>query len=354
MMKTKLKKSNPTLSLWDMTLADLEGLLLSMDEKKFRAQQVYEWAFGRGKHQFSEMSNLSKKLREHLEQVLSTDLPRVIDTTKDAEAEKYAFQLNDGAIVESVSIQGPDEEGPTFCLSTQVGCDLACRFCASGKVPYRRNLSAGEIVAQTLALEKTNGRPSHLVYMGMGEPFMNYEQTLKSLGIFQEKHGYNLGARRITVSTVGMVPEIYRFAEEDTQVNLAVSLHATTDRKRQEIMPIARVYTLRQLLDACWYYTEKTNRRLSFEYILIRDVNDSHHDADRLAALLKGKLAHVNVIPCNPIAGSELKRPSKKELERFTSTLQKAGVNVTVRYSAGSSIAAACGQLAGEKAFKST
>jgi len=338
--------STVSLNLFELTLAELETRLAEWGQPRYRAEQIFSRAYRKGTDDFQQITNLPAGLRQRLGEHFSLALPQVVQKQKDREAEKYVFRLEDGLIVESVHIKG--REGDTFCLSTQVGCDLSCRFCASGQMPFRRNLSAGEIVGQGLALDRQCGRPSNLVYMGMGEPFLNYDATLKSLKILQEPKGYGFGARRITVSTVGVVPEIYRFAREAGQVNLAVSLHATTDTKREAIMPVARVYNLRQLLDAAWDYTEVTHRRISFEYVLMRDVNDSHHDADRLIEMLSGHSAHLNVIPFNPIQRTKFERPVKKELDRFVNYLKKGGINVTVRHSAGTKLAAACGQLAGQ------
>jgi 23S rRNA (adenine2503-C2)-methyltransferase len=332
--------------LLDLTLPELEARLEAWGEKPFRARQIHEWIYRRGAADFEAMENLPPSLRALLAESARIALPEVVETREDPDAEKFALRLADGVMVESVRIKGREES--TFCLSTQAGCDLSCRFCASGKVAFQRNLSAGEIVGQALLLDRLRGRPGNLVYMGMGEPFLNYAATMKSLEILQDSQGYRFGARRITVSTAGGVPEIYRFAREAGQVNLALSLHAASDAKRQDLMPVARLYNLRQLMDAAWDYTEVTGRRISFEYVRIREVNDSRHDAERLAQLLKNRLAHVNLIPFNPIEGSEFKRPSKKDVERFVGDLQRGGVNVTVRHSAGVTVAAACGQLAGK------
>ena len=335
------------IDLLDLSLDELETELTVLGERAFRAKQVYAWVYQKAASDFEAMSDLPKALRERLSSGFSFKALEAAGVAKDKEAEKAAFRLGDGSVVESVRIQA--KEGDTYCLSTQVGCDLSCRFCASGQMAFQRNLTAGEIVGQVLTLQRQSGqRPAHLVYMGMGEPFLNYTATMKSLSILQDAQGYGFGARRITVSTAGVVPEIYRFAREAGQVNLAVSLHGTTDTKRQEIMPIARVYDLRQLLDAAWDYTQTTGRRITFEYILIRGVNDSHHDAIRLVEMLKGKLAHLNVISFNPIPGTRYARPKRGEFERFVGFLKDNGLPVTPRHSAGRSIAAACGQLAGK------
>lgn len=340
-------ETTASLSFFDLTPAELEAQLAEWGEPRYRAAQVFSWIYRKGAQSFSEMTNLPEGLRVRLDEHFSLDLPEVAERVGDREAEKFSFRLSDGCIIESVCIHST--EGRTLCLSMQVGCDLSCRFCASGQMAFRRNLSAGEMVGQVLALERQFGRPSNLVYMGMGEPFLNYDATMKSLSILQEPKGYAFGARRITVSTAGIVPEIYRFAREAGQVNLAISLHATTDAKRQALMPVARVYNLRQLLDAAWDYTEVTGRRISFEYVLIRGVNDSHHDADRLIEMLGGKRAHLNIICFNPIPRGLFKRPARKELERFVEYLRKGGLNVTVRRSVGAQSAAACGQLAGKE-----
>jgi len=340
-------ETTSSLSFFDLTPAELEAQLAEWGEARYRAGQVFSWIYRKGAGAFSEMTNLPEGLRARLDEHFSLDLPEVAERVGDREAEKFSFRLSDGCIIESVCIHS--SEGRTFCLSMQVGCDLSCRFCASGQMAFRRNLSAGEMVGQVLALEREFGRPSNLVYMGMGEPFLNYDATMKSLSLLQEPEGYAFGARRITVSTAGIVPEIYRFAREAGQVNLAISLHATTDAKRQSLMPVARVYNLRQLLDAAWDYTQVTGRRISFEYVLIRGVNDSHHDADRLIEMLGGKLAHLNIICFNPIPRALFKRPARRELERFVEYLRKGGLNVTVRRSVGAQSAAACGQLAGKE-----
>lgn len=335
------------INLWGLTLGEMQLFLKGSGVPGYRAEQVYSWLYGKAITRYEEMKNLPRDLLERLSEETSINLPQLEEIQEDQETRKALFRLEDGHLVEAVRIEG--KGGGTFCLSTQVGCDLSCGFCASGKLAFERNLTTSEIVGQVMELLRRYERPSNLVYMGMGEPFLNYEAVMHSLRIVQEEKGLNFGARRITVSTAGVAPEIYRFAREAGQVNLAVSLHATTDRKRARLMPLGRVYNLRQLLDACWVYVEVTGRRISFEYVVLKGFNDSHHDADRLVEMLHGRLAHLNLIACNPVRGSSFQRPSASQLKGFADYLAGKGLNVTIRRSPGRSLEAACGQLAGRR-----
>jgi 23S rRNA (adenine2503-C2)-methyltransferase len=259
--------------------------------------------------------------------------------------EKYLFALSAGGSIETVLL--PEEERDTVCISTQVGCAMNCSFCATGRSGFQRDLSAAEIVSQVLFVQRRlkaeDRQLTNIVYMGMGEPLANYAAVLRSVRLINHPLGMNLGARRITISTCGLAPRIRDLADEDLQVNLAVSLHAATDPERSAIMPIGRVYPLAELLAACDYYTARTHRRISYEYALIDSLNDGPEQAERLGNLLKGRLCHVNLIPINPVG--EETRPSAKRIAEFARALERTGIPVSIRRERGTDIEAACGQL---------
>lgn len=322
-------------------------------EPPYRADQVLRWIDAL--QPISAMSDLPKSLRERVQDTFTEGYP-VLDRSvvdENATVDRFLFRLPDGEAVESVRI-GPREDY-TICISTQVGCGLRCSFCASGKFGLTRNLSEGEILSQIVAVqketakdEKVDGWPRHVVYMGMGEPFQNYAASVGSIRTLIDSKRFDFGARRITVSTAGLVPEIYRFADENLQVGLAVSLHAPNSELRKSLMPIEEVYPLPKLLKACRTYIEKTNRRLTFEYVLLKGINDTPREARKLIETFKDwKLVHFNLIRYNPIGLTKLQTPALAEASAFLTRLKEGGLNATLRKSPGREIDAACGQLRG-------
>ncbi|HEY8446000.1 MAG TPA: 23S rRNA (adenine(2503)-C(2))-methyltransferase RlmN [Thermomicrobiales bacterium] len=342
------RKDRPV-SLYDLPLPDLEQRLTAIGQPAYRARQIYEWAYKRLVTDYAAMTNLPLALRQELSATLplATMTPVRTLTSDGGETIKTLYQTFDGQFVETVLMLYPDRA--TVCVSCQVGCAVGCAFCATGLGGLLRNLTAGEMVQQAVdaAREAQNrGRTlTNLVMMGMGEPFHNYEATMKMVTILHEPRGFNFGARRMTISTSGIVPMIDRLAAEPYQVNLAVSLHAPNDDLRSRLVPINRRYPIVDLLAACRRYIDKTGRRISFEYALMRGINDSDEIARELGALLRGMLCHVNLIPLNPVDVLPYERPDPAGIERFASLVRAAGIPTTVRYSRGVEIAAACGQL---------
>ncbi|NUN97284.1 MAG: 23S rRNA (adenine(2503)-C(2))-methyltransferase RlmN [Candidatus Omnitrophica bacterium] len=339
--------------LIDQTRDSIRAWLASLGEEAYRAEQIHRGILRLTP--ISQMSDLPRGLRVSLAEAFTEGYPvpaRWIEGEGEG-ADRFLFTLPDGEAVESVRI-GPLEDY-TACLSTQVGCGLRCAFCASGKFGLTRNLSVGEIVGQVLALRAQTatatgleGWPSRLVYMGMGEPFQNYSAVLESIKRLTDPTGPGLGARRITLSTAGMVPEIYRFAEEGLQVGLAVSLHAPNSELRRSLMPIEEIYPLKTLLRACQTYIEKSGRRLTFEYILLKGVNDSPAEAKGLVDLFRNwSLVHINLIRYNPIGLTRLEAPKESDARAFVKRLVDGGLDATLRKSPGRNIDAACGQLRG-------
>ena len=320
-----------------------------MGEPPYRARQVFEWAWKHLVRDFSAMTNLPVPLRERLsrEFVIGAATPGA--TLMDAEegTEKVLLTLRDGEAIETVLMR--DDDRRTVCVSTQVGCPIGCAFCATGRMGFRRDLSPGEIALQVLffaaKLKAEGQRVTHVVLMGMGEPLLNHDATLKAIRNLNHPWGLNLGARRFTVSTVGIVPGILRLAEEGLQLNLAISLHAPWDDLRAELVPAARKYPIADVLAAAGEYVCATKRRVTYEYVLLYGVNDSPAAARALAELLRGRLAHVNLIPFNPAPGLPFKRPPLRRVEAFKRELLRRGIDVTVRYSRGVRIQAGCGQL---------
>ena len=325
---------------------ELEEFLVSLGEKSFRAKQIYGWLHVKHVSSFEEMTDISKKLKEKLINTCQlTSLKQVqVQTSKQDGTRKYLFALADGNMVESVLMRY--RHGNSVCISSQVGCRMGCRFCASTLEGLERNLTAAEMLEQIYRIQALTGeRISHIVVMGSGEPFDNYEALLRFLRMISDERGLHISLRNITVSTCGMVPGIRRFAEEGLPVTLALSLHAPNDEVRQKLMPIARSYPLSAVLDACREYFEKTGRRLTFEYSLVKGVNDNPKEARALAALLKGMHGHVNLIPVNPVKERACARPDKKAIQEFRVILEKAGIAVTIRREMGRDIQGACGQL---------
>ena len=337
--------------LCGFSFKELADWLEGIGEKRFRATQIFEWVYQKGALSFEEMGNLSKGLRARLAKSLRFPLIKLISTQESKETTKFLWELSDGKRVESVLICSYDRR--TVCLSSQVGCLAHCAFCASGKEGLVRSLSTAEIVEQALHIDrflKEKGeRVSHLVYMGMGEPLENYDAMLKSIRIFNEEQTLHLSQRRMTVSTVGITPEIRRLAREDLSVNLVLSLHAPNQHLRKKIIPFARKYPLEELLSAMDFYAEKTRRDITYEYTLLAKINDGDEQALELAELLKEKQCTVNLIPYNPVVGLRLERPQKDRVSAFRKILELKGIRSTWRYTKGDDIAAACGQLALQK-----
>ncbi|MGH2575682.1 MAG: 23S rRNA (adenine(2503)-C(2))-methyltransferase RlmN [Ignavibacteria bacterium] len=339
--------------LLDLSFNQLNKFVKNLGESSFRAKQIWEWVYKKSARSYDEMTDLPKKLREKIKSEISfTHLNPHLDLlSSDGWTRKILFNLPDVSQIETV-LMGY-EKRRTVCISTQAGCGLGCTFCATGQAGLQRNIAAGEIVEQVLffdrILHKKKERLTNIVFMGMGEPFANYREVIKAVKILTDKECYNFGARRITISTVGLVPEIERFAEENSQVNLAVSLHAATDELRESMIPINKKYPLDLLIPACREYTEKTRRRLSFEWALIDNVNDTEEQAKKLVRLIKGMLCHVNFIPLNPTRGYAGHESKQKRIRAFRHILDKAGIPNTLRIRRGIDINAGCGQLRQEE-----
>lgn len=338
-----IKKSK--VQLKDMTYDQMRDFFESIGEKKFRADQVFKRIY-QGAGSFEEMTELSKELRQRLEacaQIDSVTLLKKQESAADG-TRKYLFGTCDGNAVESVFMKY--RYGNTACISSQAGCRMGCAFCASGIDGLKRGLSSGEMVDQVSAMERDTGeRIGHIVVMGTGEPFDNYDELIRAIRIFHEEKGMNLSMRNITVSTCGLTDRIISFAADMPQVNLAVSLHAPSDEIRLRLMPVARSCTMDELLSVCRKYTEVTHRRITFEYALIEGVNDSMENAAELAARLRGMLCHVNLIPLNRVSEKAFKGSARKHAEKFAAALLAKGIETTVRRELGSDISAACGQL---------
>lgn len=335
-------------SIYSLQLDELKDWLKSQGEKPFRAEQIFDWLYKKRAVSFEDMSNLSKALRDKLnEHFVLTTLDTIIQQTSSDGTIKFLFEMHDGKSIETVLMR--HEYGNSVCVTTQVGCRIGCTFCASTLGGLKRNLEAGEIVAQVVkvqqALDETDERVSSIVIMGIGEPFDNYDNMLSFLKIVNHEKGLNIGARHITVSTSGIIPKIYQFADENMQINFAVSLHAPNTELRSRLMPINRAYKLPELMDAVRYYVNKTGRRISFEYGLFGGVNDQVEHAEELAKLVKGLKCHINLIPVNYVPERDYVRTPKSQIFKFERTLRDRGVNVTIRREQGHDIEAACGQL---------
>jgi 23S rRNA (adenine2503-C2)-methyltransferase len=337
-------------SFCDFNKEELAAWLKAQNEKEFHAGQLMEWVYGKGVLDWDRMTNLSKSLREKLSTSLRLPLLQLVRVQPSADLETYKFlwRLPDKSLVESVLICSGDRR--TVCVSSQVGCPAKCAFCASGKMGFMRNLRPAEIVEQVLQIDgwlKQKGeRVCHIVYMGMGEPFKNYDSVVKSIRMLSDSDAMNISQRRITVSTVGIVEGIKRLSCEGLKVNLVLSLHAPNQHIRQKIIPYARKYPLDAIMEAMDGYAEKTKRDITYEYTLIAGINDHPDHAHELSHLLHGKQCTVNLIPYNPVAGLKLRRPEKKAVKSFRSVLFGARIPNTCRYTKGDDIAAACGQLA--------
>ena len=332
--------------LKSLNLEQLTEELLNIGEKKFRAKQIYSWIHEKLVDSFDEMTNLSKDLREKLKAnyTLNSLEAVAVQTSKIDGTQKYLFRLHDGHVVESVLMRY--HHGNSVCISSQVGCLMGCRFCAStigGKV---RDLTASEMLGQIYKIQKLSEERVHnVVVMGTGEPLDNYDNLVQFIKMLTDENGLNISQRNLTVSTCGIVPKIRQLAEEKFQMTLALSLHATTQEKRKQLMPIANKYDLKEVLDACHYYYEQTGRRITFEYSLVGGVNDTKQDAEELTKLIGKFPCHVNLIPVNPIKERDFVQPNKQECQAFRNKLEKNGINVTIRREMGRDIDGACGQL---------
>ena len=328
-----------------MTLEELQELMVSMGEKKFRAKQIYGWLHQHLAVSYDEMANLPKSLKEKLEPYPVTALETIdVQISKIDGTRKYLFRLSDGNMIESVLMKY--RHGNSVCISSQAGCRMGCRFCASTIGGLARNLLPSEMLDQIYRIQSSTGeRISNVVVMGSGEPLDNYDNLLRFIHLLTAEGGLHLSQRNLTVSTCGIVPRMYQLADEKLQMTLAVSLHASNDEKRQELMPIAKKYSIKELLKACRYYFEKTGRRITFEYSLVAGVNDTKEDALELAGILKGMNCHVNLIPVNPVRERSFARSGREAVENFKINLEKCGINGTIRREMGSDIDGACGQL---------
>ena len=325
---------------------ELERLVIQLKEKPYRAKQIFYWLHEKGVESYDEMTDISKKFRLKLEADYPLTLLQMIDMQESAidGTRKYLFALEDGNVIESVWMQY--HHGNSVCISSQVGCRMGCRFCAStigGKV---RSLRASEMLEQVYEIQRLTGqRVSNVVVMGTGEPLDNYDQLVRFIRLISSPRGLHISQRNLTVSTCGLVPQMYQLAQEGLAITLALSLHAPNDEKRKKLMPIANKYSIKEVLDACRNYFDKTGRRITFEYALVGGENDSEQDAAELAGLLKGLNCHVNLIPVNPIKERDFVRGNKKEIVNFQNKLEKYGINVTIRREMGADIDGACGQL---------
>jgi 23S rRNA (adenine2503-C2)-methyltransferase len=343
---TKIDMTKP--SIYSLELQGLKEWLTENGEKPFRAEQIFDWLYKKRISDFEEMTNLAKSLRDKLTASFNlTTLKTAIQQTSTDGTIKFLFELQDGYSIETVLMR--HEYGNSVCVTTQVGCRIGCTFCASTLGGLKRHLEAGEIVAQVVrvqqVLDETDERVSSVVIMGIGEPFDNYDNMMSFLKIINHDQALNIGARHITVSTSGIIPGIYKFADEDMQINFAISLHAPNNEIRSRLMPINKAYKLADLMEAVKYYIAKTGRRISFEYGLFGGVNDQVEHAEELAQLLKGIKCHVNLIPVNYVLERDYVRTPRDQIFAFEKALKERNVNVTIRREQGSDIDAACGQL---------
>lgn len=329
----------------DYDLEDLKQELILIGEKGFRAEQIFKWLYQEKVKSFDEMTNLSLELREKLKNNYTICNYNILKKLESSDGtKKYLFDILDGNIIESVLMEY--HYGKSVCVSSQVGCKMGCKFCASTGIPFVRNLTAGEIVEQILAIEQDTGdKISNIVFMGIGEPLDNYDNVIKAIRILNNPKGLGIGARHISVSTSGLVPRIYDLAKENIQCTLSVSLHASNNEKRSSMMPVNNRYSVEELIKACKEYIAMTNKRISFEYALAKDNNDNMQDAKELANLLKGMLCHVNLIPINKIENGKFTKSSNENIIKFRDYLNDHGIVATIRRELGSDIEAACGQL---------
>lgn len=332
------------MNIYSFSRKDLEKYFEALNEKKFKAVQVFDWLYKKRISSFEEMSNIKKDIIEKLKKDFTMEKPEIIKIKNGKDVHKYLFNLKDNEKIEAVLMN--HDYGNSLCISTQVGCNMGCSFCESGRLKKRRNLTPDEMVSQILLIEENQKiRISHVVLMGIGEPFDNYENVMKFIDIINDDHGIGIGARHITISTCGIVPKIKEFAKENRQVNLAISLHAPNNKLRSQIMNINKAYPIEKVIEAVKEYLKTNNRKVTFEYIMLKDVNDKEEHAKQLASLLKGMNCYVNLIPYNETSHIEYKKSDKERVMSFYDTLKKNKINVTVRREFGGEVDAACGQL---------
>jgi len=335
-------------NIYGLTIEEMENYFLEHNSKKFHALQLFLWLYEKRVESFDEMTNIKKELLEQISSDYSIERLKIVDVQEDVDVCKYLFELHDGEHIEAVLMR--HDYGNSICVSSQVGCNMGCKFCESGRRKKVRNLETYEMVLQILMIEKLLGeRISHVVVMGIGEPFDNYDNLIKFFQIINHPKGLAIGARHITVSTCGLVPKILEFSDFPLQINLAVSLHAPNNEIRNKIMPINKVYPIEQVMNALNVYIKKTNRRLTFEYILLNDINDTDECALELAKLVKNMNCYINLIPYNETNNLDFKRTNTVQIMRFYDILKKNNVSVTIRREFGGNISAACGQLRSKK-----
>ena len=331
-------------NLMSMTRENLEEYFASINEKKFKALQVFEWLYDKKIYDIDEFSNIKKEIRETLKKDFSTDFIKIVKKETDIDTSKFLFELQDKEYIEAVLMR--HDYGLSVCVSSQVGCNMGCAFCESGRLKKVRNLETYEMVEQIILIEKEIGeRISSVVIMGIGEPLDNYDNVINFIKIINDPKGLAIGARHITLSTCGLIPKIYELAKLPLQINLAISLHASNNELRSKLMRVNKVYNLSQLITAIKDYINETNRRVTIEYVMLSMVNDNEENAIELAKLLKGMNVYVNLIPYNETSHIEFKKSSKNRVMKFYDTLKKNNINVTIRKEFGSKISAACGQL---------
>ena len=331
-------------NIYDLTLKEFEDYFISNNDKKFRATQIYDYLYKKRETDIDKMSNIGKTTKEMLKKDFDFFKLKIVKKQEDKGVKKYLFELKDKNYIESVVIY--HDYGISICVSSQIGCNMGCAFCESGRLKKVRNLESYEIVEQILLVEEDiKTRISHVVIMGIGEPFDNYDNVLRFIKIINEGKGIDIGSRHITISTCGIVPGIEKFMNEEGQVNLAISLHAPNDVIRDKIMMINKAYNIKSLLDTVKKYIQKTNRRVTFEYILLENVNDSNECALELSKILQGINCYVNLIPYNETENIGFKRTKTEQILKFYDILKKNKINVTIRKEFGSKVDAACGQL---------
>ena len=335
-------------NIYGLTLEEMEEYFVSMGSKKFHADQLFTWLYEKRIERYDEVTNIKKDLLDLIKSSYSIERLNIVDIQEDVDVSKYLFELEDKEHIEAVLMR--HDYGNSICISSQVGYNMGCRFCESGRRKKVRNLEVHEMVLQILMIEKLLGeRISHVVVMGIGEPFDNYDNLIKFFKIINDPKGLAIGARHITVSTCGLVPKILEFSNFPLQINLALSLHAPNNEIRDKIMPINKAYPLEEVMKAIKIYLERTNRRVTFEYILLKDVNDSEECAQELAKLVRGINCYINLIPYNETNNIQFKRTNTIQIMRFYDILKKNNVSVTIRREFGGNISAACGQLRSKK-----
>lgn len=331
-------------NIFSMPREELENYFINIKDKKFRATQIYEFLYKKRIYDVNNMNNIGKSIKEKLQKDFDFSFIKIKLKQEDTNVKKYLFELTDGNLIESVLMY--HDYGISVCVSSQVGCNMGCAFCESGRLKKVRNLETYEVVEQLLLIEEDiKERISHVVVMGIGEPFDNYDNIMNFIRIINDPKGIDIGARHITISTCGIVPKIKEFAKDFNQVNLAISLHAPNDTIRNKIMPISKAYKLNELIEAVKDYIKTTNRRVTFEYIMLENINDDASCAEELSKLLKNLNCYVNLIPYNETENIDFKRTKKMQILAFYDILKKNGINVTIRKEFGSKVDAACGQL---------